>query len=422
MGKIYGKFKYQVGEVINTYNRNLRIIEAKYVPKECTKNGKKYTNNQKMYKYKCLNCGNEDWVVEYSLDDRQHCGCNVCCNPPKKIVKGFNDISTTDVWMMELFVDKHISETNSRYSKKETLFKCPDCGRLYMKKIGTVYANHGLNCSCGDGWSYPNKYMYALLEQLNVVFQAEKTFSWSENKIYDDYIEYNGLKIITEQHGIQHYKRSIGNRSVEEEIQNDTFKKELAIRNGIDYYFTIDCRKSDSEFIRHSILSSGLLDIINISGDIIDWDKCDLFAHSNFAKTICDYKTLQKNMTHRDIANIFHVSYNTILKYIKIGSKYGWCEYEKFDDRKKLDKCHRINHGSKPIYCETIDMYFRDSSVAESYLSNKECIFFSRQIRQSIQRNNKYRGYKFLYVSQNEFNTKKQVSPNKVVGDFFVKE
>ena len=59
---------------------------------------------------------------------------------------------------------------------------------------------------------------------MSISFEPEKVFDWSNNRIYDDYIEFNGLKIIVEQQGTQHYTRGIikGNRSrsVEEEKQN----------------------------------------------------------------------------------------------------------------------------------------------------------------------------------------------------------
>ena len=68
---------------------------------------------------------------------------------------------------------------------------CPDCNRIHKNKlIHDVYNNGLLTCPCQDGWSYPNKFMYSLLEQIGVDFQAEKIFDWSDGRKYDDYIEY----------------------------------------------------------------------------------------------------------------------------------------------------------------------------------------------------------------------------------------
>ena len=95
MGNKYGDFKLNIGDRIDTFERHLIIIDRKYVDKIAHKNGKPYNLYQKFYKYKCLNCGNEDWIIEDALTGKQHCGCNACCHPPRKLVVRINDITTT---------------------------------------------------------------------------------------------------------------------------------------------------------------------------------------------------------------------------------------------------------------------------------------------------------------------------------------
>ena len=184
-----------------------------------------------------MNCGNEDWVFEYSLSSKQNCGCNVCCMPPRKLVAGINDIATTTPWMTKYFSNPSDSKKYFKFSKEKVDMRCPDCGRNHKNiRIGNVYKNKKLSCPCNDGWSYPNKFMYSLLEQLEIDFEIEKVFDWSNKRKYDDYIEYNGLKIITEQHGQQHYHKQFNknSRTLEEEKENDKYKYQLAIENGID--------------------------------------------------------------------------------------------------------------------------------------------------------------------------------------------
>ena len=135
MGAKYASFKYHVGDVIDTYDRNLTIIDMEYRSVIKSKNGKEYTLNEKWYKYKCLDCGNEDWIYEYCLGDNMHIGCNACCVPPKKVLKGVNDVSTTAAWMVKYFVDKHDAYSNTKYSKEIVDMVCPDCGRLHRKQI-----------------------------------------------------------------------------------------------------------------------------------------------------------------------------------------------------------------------------------------------------------------------------------------------
>lgn len=422
MGKKFGKFKYSIGDTITTHGRNLLIIDREYRQKIGYKNEKSYNINQKYYKYMCLNCGNEDWILEYSLSGNRHYGCNACCTPPRKVVKGVNDITTTAPWMVKYFkCGEDEAAQYMKYNNTKIEMVCPDCGRIHIKSPYLVYAAGTLSCPCSDGWSYPNKFMYTLLEQIGVNFRAEKHFEWSDGKIYDDYIEYNNLKIITEQHGIQHYKEC-GNlvRTLEEERENDLYKYNLAMENGIDYYFTINASESNMEYIKNSIILSVLLKLLNVDAENIDWNKCAEFATSNLAKNICVYKNENPEITLREIAKIFHVGYNTVLKCIKIGNKYGWCNYQMLDDYKmKLDK-GQIDRGQKPVFCETNGMYYRTANDAAKHLTTDELSFRPRQIRTSISRGSKYFGYKFSFITQKQFNKVKSESPSKVVGDYFV--
>ena len=189
-----GDFKFNIGEIINSHGRNLKIIDQEYRPKTVYKNQRAYTNNQKFYKYKCLNCGNEGWIIEYSIEKTQHCGCNACCIPPKKVVKGINDIATSANWMVKYFQNIEDASRYTKYSKEVVNFVCPECGRVHSKAIHNVMSNKGLSCICGDGFSYPNKFIYSMLEQLNIEFETEKRFEWSDNRIYDFYIEHNTKK------------------------------------------------------------------------------------------------------------------------------------------------------------------------------------------------------------------------------------
>lgn len=423
MGLKFAPFKYSIGEVVTTYNRQLQLIDAEYRTIEKIKNNKKYNSNRKWYKYRCLKCGNEDWIYEACLQDTTHTGCNACCSSPKKIVRGVNDISTTAPWLVKYFVNTSDIYENAKYSKKIVEMKCPDCGRVFNKQINQVTSNGGLSCSCSDKWSFPNKFMYALLEQLGVSFEIEKRFKWSDGRVYDDYIEYNGLKIITEQHGVQHYERAIAkfnrHRSLQEEKLNDVYKYNLAMNNGIDYYFVINSSVSSLDHMRKSITDSGLLEVLQVSSNTVDWKKCAEFATSNFAKKICEFKNTNPKITLHQIAKIFRVSYETVLGYVKVGNKFGWCDY-KFDDI-KLNYSENLRIvNQKPIYCQNTNTYYRNSNLVAEYLSTDQEEFSPRQIRRSIQREGQYRGKKFNYITQEEFNKIKMESPDKVVGDFFI--
>lgn len=419
----FAPFKYDIGYTFTTFGRNLEIIDREYRLKDKVKNGKIYSTNEKWYRYRCNVCGNEEWIYEYCLGDYMKTGCNVCGKAHKKVAKGVNDISVTAPWMLKYFANPEDANGKNKSSRDVVLMKCPDCGRIQNKQIYHVYANRGLACACKDSWSYPNKFMYALLEQLGVNFCIEKVFPWSENRVYDDYIEFNGLKIITEQHGKQHYDRPIGignrYRTVAEEVENDRTKYELALNNGIDYYFTIDCSESNLEHIRRSIINSGLLEVLNANVNDIDWEECGMFATSNFAKKIAEYKRDHPTVTLHEIAEIFKISYVCVLRYVTIGNKYGWCNYQ-FDDLQMLRTSKRLKTFERPVFCHDTNCYYRNANVAAESITTEEKPLFSRQLRKSIERGQKYKGYKFSYITQAEFNRIKTESPNLCVGDYFV--
>lgn len=88
------KFKYNIGDTFTNFDRNLEIIDRKYVQKEELnyRTGNIYIANKKYYKYKCNKCGNEDWILEYCLGDKMHINCNACCVNARKL--GFFRIFT----------------------------------------------------------------------------------------------------------------------------------------------------------------------------------------------------------------------------------------------------------------------------------------------------------------------------------------
>ena len=418
------KFKLEIDDMVTSYDRNMKIIDREYRLKTAYKNGKPYNHNEKWYRYKCLKCGNTDWVIEDAFIGHQHVGCNACCHPPKKLVPGINDIATIAPWMVKYFGNSEDATKYMKTTKQVIEFVCPDCGRKHRKSIGMVYACHNLSCPCQDGWSYPNKFMYSILEQAGVNFEPEKLFDWSNDRRYDDYIEYNGLKIITEQHGKQHYEREINKngRTIKEEQENDKIKHDLAIQNNIDYYFVIDCRESTKEYIKNSILNSGLFSILNINPNDIDFNKCDEFATSNMTKQICEYKNSHSDMTTKEIAKLFHISYKTANDWIKKGAKLGWCTYEKFDDLKLRYQREDMPVNNRPIHCITTDTYHRSATkFVEYYQSLTGKKLCARNIRSVCTgKRNHVNNMKFKYITQELFNQLKEKYPDKVYGELFV--
>lgn len=153
-------------------------------------------------------------------------------------------------------------------SQKKIFPVCPNCGRIRDKKIkvSSIYENlareeHGFSCICQDGKSYPEKFVYNMLEQLNLNFEVQKPSKVlfnQGNRFYDFYID--NVNCIIETHGEQHYKESkaFTKKSLSEQQKIDQFKELLAKNNGVSYYVVLDCRYSEKQWIKDSIMNSVL--------------------------------------------------------------------------------------------------------------------------------------------------------------------
>lgn len=330
------EFKYEIGIAIN----ELIIIDKEY---RIDKKGKKW----KYYRYKCNKCGNVDWIVEGSL--KSGAGCNACSSHPKKAVLGVNTIWDKARWMLDLGISEEDAKSNTPSGNKKIEVKCPDCGKIKKIKINNIYRYHSIGCSCGDGVSYPEKLMENLLTQLDVEYEYQYKTDWSQNKVYDFYLpDYN---IIIETHGGQHYRYTGRGRSLEEEQENDKLKKDLALKSGIKNYIVIDCSKSELEYIKNNILNSKLNELFDLSN--INWNKCEEYALKNLAKEACDYYKKHQWISIVDLAKEFNISAETIRKYLKQGTKLGWCEYDAKEEMRLRGKS-----TSKPVSQFTLEGEF----------------------------------------------------------------
>lgn len=285
-------------------------------------------------------------------------GCPVCSH--KAIGPSFeNSIWTSEYKNLfaNYLTEEQMKITMPNSGKKISMI-CSDCGRQKVMSPNVLFKTHSLGCICSDGVSYPNKFMYAMLNQLGVVYQPEYTPKWSNNKRYDIYIPL--LNCIIENHGGQHYQntfRHSNSRTFEEEQENDNYKEKLAINNGITEYIVLDCRQSDCDWIKNSIINSGLSDIFDLS--IIDWIQCQKFACSNLVKMAAEL--WNNGFEVYTIAKEMCMSKNTIVRYLKRAAKCGMCDYTKENSYKRMGEG---NKGSKHSMARlTIQLTIEDKIV-----------------------------------------------------------
>ena len=242
-----------------------------------------------------------------------------------RVIKGKTDLWTTAPHIANLLLHPEHGFNLSLESHKKDDFICPNCGTIIKNRIVRNVSKHGLKCPvCSDGISYPEKVVSNLLKQLNVDFIYDNSYKWSNNKRYDFYIE--DLSLIIETHGLQHYedKKFFNNKHCYTEKENDKYKKELAVQNGIQSYIELDCRYSDFKYIKSSILNSELKTIFDLS--LIDWETLYKNCLKSKVIEVCDvYNSGIKNTV--EIAKMFNLDTSTILDYLKRCNDIGLCKY-----------------------------------------------------------------------------------------------
>lgn len=204
--------------------------------------------------------------------------------------------------------------------------------------------------------------MFNILEQLQLgeYFRAQlsKTIlKWCGNYRYDFYID--KFNMIIETHGRQHYEENANwEKSLSEIQENDKNKERFARVNGIHNYIILDCRKSEIEWIKNSIMESQLPQLLNFKEEDIDWLACHEASCKSLVKTVCDLWNTGINSTIK-IADIMKIHRSTATRYLKQGAKLKWCDY----DVKEV--LRQKEHFFKPVTCLTTNKIF-DSIVKAS--------------------------------------------------------
>ena len=178
------KFRFEIGQTFKDDKRDLVILDRMYIEKEASPDnkGRIYIENRKYYKLKCNKCGWSDkWIIESSLRNQNYT-CSCCCG--NEVVLGINTIWDTDRWMVDLGVSEGDAKKYRKSSNKKINVTCPHCKRIKKCSINKIYYRKSIGCVCRDGVSYPEKFIYSVLNQLNIRFQSQltkTTFEWCGN-------------------------------------------------------------------------------------------------------------------------------------------------------------------------------------------------------------------------------------------------
>ena len=348
-----GKIKYSTKEYkqkLYKINSNLELLDE-------------YTNSSTKLHFKCLK---DNYVfLAQPKQVLQGSGCPCCAG--RKVVIGINDLHTTNPEVSK-FLNNYNDGLYITYgTHKKIDFKCPCCSSLKKCRPNSVLDINGkYKCGvCGDGVSYPEKFVGSVLEQLNIEYihqLTHKNFSWIGKFKYDFYIPLYNL--IIEVHGLQHYEHKTGWGETNV-FDNDKIKYNLAIKNDIERYVVIDARYSEIDWLKENIIKE-LSSYFDLSK--IDWKKCAINANKSLMVEVC--KSINENSIDiRELEQKFKLTGDTIRKYIKEGSKIGLCSYDHYKSSAHFNKCCKISNAlSHDVIClETGEIFKSITEINSLY-------------------------------------------------------
>lgn len=322
---------YNKWNIVKDDKRDFTIIEH-FVSERVSKNK---LIRENAYRCKCNICGYV--MVKKESEIIRGRGCPCCSG--HVVVIGINDIPTTAPWMIKYFQGGYDEARMYTCNSNKKIYPiCPNCGKIKEKtlKINNIYNNKSIGCSCNyKGTSYPERFMISILNQAKIEYEHQFAPSWLYGKRFDFCID--SIKLIIEMDGmLGHGYYEWGSNVYNEKSKDvDEWKDRQAYAHGYSVV-RIDCKKSDYKYIKEKVLNSDLKKYLDFKS--IDFSLCEKESLSNICKDICTYWEEHKDLSCKDIGEIFNCATYTVTKYLKKGKEVGWCSYTA---EEALEKSHR---------------------------------------------------------------------------------
>lgn len=348
-------------KIYDKYGDEYEVIDTEY-----------FGHNHKMNFIHHLEDGTTHTLISFPKRILADSGCPVCSG--MQIAKGFNDIATTDPEIASWFANKEETFKYSNHSNVKIDFKCPTCGHIANKSLNQVSKDRDIRCPiCKDGISYPNKFIFNALLQIEDKFDVLKreyrpewcTFIYKEKKrfgIYDIYFELNNKSYIIEMDGGFHKKYNhMNGQTIEDSQYIDKQKDLLAIENGIEI-IRIDCCyigfDDRFEYIMNNIKDSIIPLILPI--DLINFDEANRRSLNSLLIDTC--KLWDNGYKASEIIEKLKIPECSVSKYLKAGQKYGLCHnYSAYNSQ--------LRTMAKQVICVNTKEIFKTIRDAEIYYS-----------------------------------------------------
>ena len=285
------------------------------------------------------------------------------CYPTKKRI-----ISWKEKFPEKLKYIVNLDELDEyKINKSVVITKCPDCGNI-KRMLLSNFLHRDFHCSyCDkDSITYPNKILRQLFFQLketSIIYEYKINRKEGGYFYYDGYFEKDGKEYCVEMDGDQHRTGSFVKNEKRNVKERDKEKEECLREKGIEL-IRIKCYKSEINYIKNNIIDSKLAELFDLSN--IDWDKIDENSQKTWVKLICkDFSSGDYSV--EKLINKYNLKKPTILKSLKKGNKFGWCEYNGLKEMMK-----KRGHGGYRVCQEDKEVgIFYSASQISNLLEEK---------------------------------------------------
>lgn len=320
---------YNIQRYLIIHNSDLKLMFNKST----------YINTHSLLTFFCKKHNHYFKISWTRLSQKSILGCDICTMESivnsriKNIVNKRGSVGENRKDLIQYFKNKNEAFSYTCHSKHKVNVICPICGFEEVKPIYSLYL-YGYNCPiCGDATYMSENIVKNVLNQIKITYEREYSPEWAKSKRYDFYIPEKN--IIIEAHGCIHYNRSVGwgKWTLEKIKENDKIKFDLAINNNIkkNNYIIINLKKTNFEYIKNQCIKS-LKQHFHM--ERVDWIRVYSDSQKGVVKDISiDFKS---GKSVSALSTCYNLHPETIKKYLRRGTKIGWCEYSNFENMERI--------------------------------------------------------------------------------------